>query len=409
MVAQDPPGGLRAGARRVLEDAWRPEEGYCVPNARIYPHQWLWDSCFHSIAWAALGDPRAVVELRSTFARQFRNGFVPHMSYRGRPWAGGRAATCPASPSRPCTPWPWTRSARRAWAWTVTCSTRRDAAWAISCGSGCGRALLRRPPVGDRLRRLPALGRLGGRLRLGPGDLARRRPAAGRGGQVSPEGDATSSAEFACAPSLFNGILPRPAGRRPAAGGRAAAGRQLGAGGGDGRALWDEAQGLFVDRPLVGGGDSARVPTIDGALSALGSVRRDHALACLEQLRDPDRFAAPHGLRYLPAGHPTYRPDQYWRGSAWPQPTSPSRPAAAGASTTSPPPSAPRPAGPSRRRLVRALEPRDRPRPRRRPPPGPPRGRPGPSGVHRGLVVADALVEPDQHLLRASPATTAVS
>ena len=83
MVAQDPPGGVRAAARRVLEDAWQPEEGYCVPHARIYPHQWLWDSCFHSIAWAALGDPRAVVELRSMFARQFRSGFVPHMNYRG--------------------------------------------------------------------------------------------------------------------------------------------------------------------------------------------------------------------------------------------------------------------------------------------------------------------------------------
>ena len=51
MVAQDPPGGLRAGARHVLGTHWRPEEGYCVPNARIYPTtRWLWDSCFHSIA-----------------------------------------------------------------------------------------------------------------------------------------------------------------------------------------------------------------------------------------------------------------------------------------------------------------------------------------------------------------------
>ena len=76
---------------------------------------------------------------------------------------------------------------------------------------------------------------------------------------------------------------------------------------------------MYVDRPIVGGGPSCSAPTLDGVLSALGSVNRDHALACLEQLRDPSRFAAPFGLRYLPAAHPSYQPEAYWRGPAWPQ------------------------------------------------------------------------------------------
>ena len=47
--------GLSA-ALEVLESAWRRERGYCLPNAQVYPHMWLWDSCFHSIAWTSLHD-----------------------------------------------------------------------------------------------------------------------------------------------------------------------------------------------------------------------------------------------------------------------------------------------------------------------------------------------------------------
>jgi hypothetical protein len=72
-------------------------------------------------------------------------------------------------------------------------------------------------------------------------------------------------------------------------------------------------------------------------LSALGSVNRDHALACLEQLRDPSRFAAPFGLRYLPTGHP--RISRTPTGAAPPGrnwSSSPSGRAAGGAWRTSP-------------------------------------------------------------------------
>lgn len=46
---------------------------------------WLWDSCFHAVVWAALGEPdRAVSELRAALAGQDRStGFVPHMAYDG--------------------------------------------------------------------------------------------------------------------------------------------------------------------------------------------------------------------------------------------------------------------------------------------------------------------------------------
>ena len=77
--------GLRADARAVLEANWRPE-GYTVPNAEVYPFQWLWDSCFHAIAWAELGEPeRAVSELGHLFRTQNPDGFVPHIDYEFSP------------------------------------------------------------------------------------------------------------------------------------------------------------------------------------------------------------------------------------------------------------------------------------------------------------------------------------
>jgi hypothetical protein len=321
VVAQDPPGGLRAGARRVLEDAWQPEEGYCVPNARIYPHQWLWDSCFHSIAWAALGDPRAVVELRSMFARQFRNGFVPHMNYRGETIDRGprRDVSGFTQPPVYALALDAIRSAGLGVDRDLLASTRHGLGYLLRHRMREGLCSVVHPwETGcDDSPRWDAW--------VGASDWVQdtwlavdlRLVEAAR---FSPQGDATGSAEFACAPSLFNGILSHAllvAGRLLEDERLRAASHELGEAMDE--LLWDEAQGMFVDRPLVGGGDSARIPTIDGALSALGSVRRDHALACLEQLQAPSRFAAPHGLRYLPLDHPIYRPDQYWRGSAWPQ------------------------------------------------------------------------------------------
>lgn len=69
-----------------MEAHWQPE-GYTVPNAVVYPFAWLWDSCFHAIIWAALGDPtRALAELAHVFRCQDeRTGFVPHVDYQRAP------------------------------------------------------------------------------------------------------------------------------------------------------------------------------------------------------------------------------------------------------------------------------------------------------------------------------------
>jgi hypothetical protein len=72
---------LTGQARAILHAHWR-EPGFCVPNATTYPWQWLWDSCFHAVCWAHLGEgDRAVSELSNLFAHQSDDGFVPHMTY----------------------------------------------------------------------------------------------------------------------------------------------------------------------------------------------------------------------------------------------------------------------------------------------------------------------------------------
>ncbi len=72
---------VRNGARAVLTRTWKENERYCPPNPYVYPHLWLWDSCFHAIAWAELLDERAAQELDSCFEAQLEHGFVPHMHY----------------------------------------------------------------------------------------------------------------------------------------------------------------------------------------------------------------------------------------------------------------------------------------------------------------------------------------
>ncbi|WP_419926584.1 MGH1-like glycoside hydrolase domain-containing protein [Candidatus Poriferisocius sp.] len=77
---------VREAARAVLEAHWVPE-GYAAPNPATYPWQWLWDSCFHAVCWAGLGDDRALTELQTALSVQSEDGFVPHMNYARNPGA----------------------------------------------------------------------------------------------------------------------------------------------------------------------------------------------------------------------------------------------------------------------------------------------------------------------------------
>lgn len=54
---------------------------YTVPSPKSYPHQWLWDSCFHAIILSHFDNESAKRELGSLVVRQFESGLIPHIIY----------------------------------------------------------------------------------------------------------------------------------------------------------------------------------------------------------------------------------------------------------------------------------------------------------------------------------------
>ena len=54
---------------------------YTVPSADLYPHQWLWDSCFIALGQRHYDIERAKMEILSVLRGQWSNGMVPHMVF----------------------------------------------------------------------------------------------------------------------------------------------------------------------------------------------------------------------------------------------------------------------------------------------------------------------------------------
>lgn len=70
---------LIEGAEAVLEMNYR--GNYTVPSSDLYPHQWLWDSCFIAIGLRHTDIDRAKKELLSLLRGQWHNGMIPNMIF----------------------------------------------------------------------------------------------------------------------------------------------------------------------------------------------------------------------------------------------------------------------------------------------------------------------------------------
>jgi glycogen debranching enzyme len=55
--------------------------GYSVPNGRVYPFQWNWDSAFVALGFATFDRDRAWREIETLFDAQWADGFVPHIIF----------------------------------------------------------------------------------------------------------------------------------------------------------------------------------------------------------------------------------------------------------------------------------------------------------------------------------------
>lgn len=84
---QDTPTQLKASlldeAKAVLE--MNDRGTYTQPAHGLYPHQWLWDSCFVAIGLRHLDIERAQTELISLLRGQWHNGMLPNIVFRDEP------------------------------------------------------------------------------------------------------------------------------------------------------------------------------------------------------------------------------------------------------------------------------------------------------------------------------------
>lgn len=71
---------LEANAKDILSANDRGT--FTVPNGGLYPHQWLWDSCFIAIGQSNYDVHRAEIEIKSLLKGQWANGMVPSIILR---------------------------------------------------------------------------------------------------------------------------------------------------------------------------------------------------------------------------------------------------------------------------------------------------------------------------------------
>lgn len=340
MTSNEPPSrladpGLVESVAAMMNRAWT-EPGFCVPNGDVYPHQWLWDSCFHSVVWATLDPSRARTEVANALANIGPTGFVPHMTY-------------------------WTDPDVHAelWARAKTSSITQPPMWGLALseiaahGETLDDALLDRASRG-LVHLLESRPRSSGGLipvfhpwETGCDDSARwdswsttpfSSPpfdrAAWRTDKVrlvgslvfDDDGAPIDNPNFAIGSVGFSSLVtwncellaplvatvadPDVAVRAD----RLLAGRdELAAAV---QARWDDDRTTWWDEPLRGGTrPSCGARTLDSMLALLVDPRPD----MFDQLVDSAAFGASFGPRGVHRAEATYEPDQYWRGPAWPQ------------------------------------------------------------------------------------------
>ncbi|WP_175047912.1 MGH1-like glycoside hydrolase domain-containing protein [Microlunatus speluncae] len=316
----------RDRVRQLLGDHWRDDLGFCVPNPDTYPHLWLWDSCFHAIIWAQLGDPRATRELAATLAGQLPSGFVPHMRYGATEhgWLGpldrissltqppmyAHAAKVLAGLGQ--APAPGTLARARSgldWLWR---ERRAD--------NGLIFVVHPWEAGNDHSPRWDDFGAPG----RTPADYSRPARTAWNKQKMhdvtfAADGAAAWTPDFVVCPAAFNAYVAfNLAELADLLGDDELAGRAAELGASIDDLLWDEDQQLWADLALAGGGPSVRIPTSDGVMGALVTTDPAKAAAALDQLDDPARFGAPYGPANVARDHPAYDPATYWRGPAWP-------------------------------------------------------------------------------------------
>jgi len=314
-------------ARILLETHWR-APGFCVPNATTYPWQWLWDSCFHSMCWAHLGEPdRAVSELSNLLAHQSPDGFVPHMTY----WDGDtthrqfwrRAAT--SSITQPPmyghavaqllrggveVPAEVVERSRRGLRYLFDTRVRSGGGlvvlhpWESGCDDSPRWDAFAAPDEWSFARWKHRKGELVEGLRFDP-----------------VTGSPVGSAHFEVASVGFNALVAFNAQELADVIGDEDLAREAAAVVSWLDTRWDGASSTWIDDVIVGPSLSAGARTLDALLPVLVCGDRAVMDVVFDQIRDPAAFGGGCGPAGVHRGEAAFDPRSYWRGPAWPQVT----------------------------------------------------------------------------------------
>src|SRR5476651_2497224 len=76
-MVEPSPKQILDSAKAVLE--MNDQGAFTIPAEGLYPHQWLWDSCFIAIGMRHYDVERAQIEIMSMLRGQWHNGMIPHM------------------------------------------------------------------------------------------------------------------------------------------------------------------------------------------------------------------------------------------------------------------------------------------------------------------------------------------
>jgi hypothetical protein len=293
-----------------------------MPNRRKYPWPWLWDSCFHAIAWSGLGDPRGVRELETVLSLQLPDGFVPHMGYQTRPQAS--LALWHAPGRSDITQPPMYGHALRVLAargfsvdhlyGAATAGLEYLFEYRRDPGSGLIRVIHPWEAGTDDSPRWDG---------WRPGRFSERRWNARKrqlvrsirlcdgAGRTNPDfdvGSAGFSALVAFNTRELGELTANPDLLEKASALAAAIDER-----------WVQSRRTWGDVCLAGPSSTSTVRTLDALFAVLVSADSAHLDAAFAEIFDPLAFWRPFGPSGTAADEPSYDPSAYWRGDAWPQ------------------------------------------------------------------------------------------
>lgn len=313
---------VREAARGVLEAHWV-SEGYTVPNPLTYPWQWLWDSCFHAVCWAELGDERSLTELQTVLSVQGEDGFVPHMNYVRKPgvaadlWGRNDASSITQPPMY-----------GHAVAELVRRGVEVDEETVARAEHGLRFLLF------DRHRLSCGLVALCHPWESGADDSPRWDDFCPGGFSLeswrpiknwlvtsierSPTGSPLANPAFESASAGFNALVVFNAWELATVTGRSDATDRADELAGCLADQWDESRRTWTDAGASESG-SGRARTLDGLLPMLVAAETERTEAVAADLADPSAYGGWCGPAGVHREEPGFDPRSYWRGPAWPQ------------------------------------------------------------------------------------------